>query len=464
MNDQPALRDAPPDAPFSGADETDPSRAMSTEDHHGPGGGTGESRRPGMTGRIMARLLERLGNPPLQVVLPGGVTINPPDTRQVAGSIEIRDRSTLLAIAADPMFQFAEAYANGRVIVHGTLWRCLTVLYRAMARTGNSLALTHRFFMWLRRPARTSRRAARLNIHHHYNIGNDFYRLWLDEQLLYTCAYFAHPGLTLEQAQVAKMDHVCRKMRLEPGQEVVEAGCGWGSLALHMAKHYGVRVRAYNISSEQINWARDRARAEGLDGQVEFILDDWRSIQGKYDVFASVGMLEHVGIRNYRLLGKRIQECLRPNGLALVHSIGQNAPHPLNPWIERRIFPGASAPSFGQISSGVLEPAGFSLLDAENLRLHYAETLRHWLARFEDNVQVVVRQFGERFVRIWRFYLSGSIAAFEAGSLQLFQLLFAHGLSNRVPRTREFLYREEGTESGPVPLPASGTETAWFEA
>ena len=141
---------------------------------------------------------------------------------------------------------------------------------------------------------------SRANIHHHYDIGDDFYRLWLDEQMLYTCAYFATPAATLEEAQRAKMDYVCRKVWLRPGETVVEAGCGWGALALHMARHYGVRVRAYNISREQIQYARRRARAEGLDDRVEFVDDDYRNIRGQFDVFVSVGMLEHVGPRPLR--------------------------------------------------------------------------------------------------------------------------------------------------------------------
>src|SRR5690606_24874192 len=156
----------------------------------------------------------------------------------------------------------------------------------------------------VRLPRINSLRKSRDNVYHHYDIGNEFYRLWLDEQLAYTCAYFPEPEVSLEAAQVAKFDHVCRKLNLRPGERVVEAGCGWGALALHMAREYGVTVRAYNVSREQIAYARRRAQEEGLADRVEFVEDDWRNVTGRYDAFVSVGMLEHVGKHNYRKLGE----------------------------------------------------------------------------------------------------------------------------------------------------------------
>jgi cyclopropane-fatty-acyl-phospholipid synthase len=284
---------------------------------------------------------------------------------------------------------------------------------------------------------------SRHNIHHHYDIGNDFYRLWLDDQMQYTCAYFPTPDASLEQAQIAKMDHVCRKLWLKPGDTVVEAGCGWGSLARHMARHYGVTVRAYNISAEQIRYARERARAEGLDGQVEYVEDDYRNIDGRYDAFVSVGMLEHVGTDNYGTLGEMIHRCLKDHGRGLLHSIGRNKAAPMNAWIEKRIFPGAYPPSLKEMLE-VLEPGGFSALDVENLRLHYAKTLEHWLWRYEKAADRVREMFDESFLRAWRLYLSGSLAAFTSADLQLFQLTFARYNSIAIPWNRAYLYRDGG--------------------
>jgi cyclopropane-fatty-acyl-phospholipid synthase len=220
---------------------------------------------------------------------------------------------------------------------------------------------------------------------------------------------------------------------------VVEAGCGWGSLALHMAARYGAKVRAFNISREQLEFARRRAREQGLEHRVEFVEDDYRNISGSYDAFASVGMLEHVGREHYPALGRVIRGALTRNGRALIHSIGRNQPGSLHPWIERRIFPGAYAPSLGEMMQ-IFEPSGLSVLDVENLRLHYAQTLRHWLERYDANTAQVRAMFDERFVRMWRLYLAGSIAAFDTGTLQLFQVLVTPYDNHDLPLTREYMY------------------------
>jgi cyclopropane-fatty-acyl-phospholipid synthase len=311
--------------------------------------------------------------------------------------------------------------------------------------------------------SRTTLSASRKNIHHHYDIGNEFYRLWLDENLLYTCAYFEDPNASIEAAQIAKMDHVCRKVWLQPGETVIEAGCGWGGFALHMARHYGVRVRAYNISTEQVNAARARAKAEGLDDRVEFILDDWRNITGKCDVFMSIGMLEHVGLKNYRQLGDVIDRCLSPSGRGLIHSIGRNRHEVLDPWIERRIFPGAQPPALSEMGA-IFEPNQLSILEVENLRLHYAETLRHWLARYEEAAETVRELYDARFVRMWRMYLAGSIAAFDSGTLQLFQVLFGRPRLNELPLTRSHLYSHlPACEGRPAPSAPVSPPLSWDE-
>jgi cyclopropane-fatty-acyl-phospholipid synthase len=292
---------------------------------------------------------------------------------------------------------------------------------------------------WLNRSRPNTRSSARRNIHQHYDIGNEFYRLWLDSRMVYTCAYFPDPAMTLEAAQVAKMDLVCRKLRLNPEDTVVEAGCGWGALALHMAARHGVRVRAFNISREQIAYARASARAAGVGHRVEFIEDDYRNIHGRYDAFVSVGMLEHVGRGHHRELGRVIDRCLHLNGRGLLHSIGQNRGVALNPWIEKRIFPGAYPPTLSEMTA-VVEEQAFSVIDVENLRLHYALTLEHWLHRFEGARERVRAMFDERFVRAWRLYLAGSLAAFRTGELQLYQVLFTRDSCNDVPRTRAHHY------------------------
>jgi cyclopropane-fatty-acyl-phospholipid synthase len=267
--------------------------------------------------------------------------------------------------------------------------------------------------------------------------------------MIYTCAYFPTETAQLEQAQWAKMDMICRKLRLKRGESVVEAGCGWGGLALFMAREYGVRVRAYNLSGRQIAYARQRARDEGLEDRVSFVQADYRAIRGVYDVFVSVGMLEHVGSSHFRELGDVINRSLNLNGRGFIHSIGTDRPAPLNPWIERRIFPGAYPPSLREMMA-IFETAHLSVLDVENLRLHYAKTLEHWLARFETAAGRIEDMFGPPFVRAWRLYLSGSLAAFRSGKLQLFQVLFQRHGSNDLAWTRAPLYIGNDKKTGEI--------------
>ncbi|MDW7710063.1 MAG: cyclopropane-fatty-acyl-phospholipid synthase family protein [Deferrisomatales bacterium] len=384
-------------------------------------------------------VLRGAGRPPVRFVLPGG--------REVAASrkdpvarLHVRDRRALARLLLDPELCFGDDYTAGRIEVQGDLVRFVEEAFRALEKAGPISMAASRVRGWLLPARRNSRGGSKENIHHHYDLGNEFYRLWLDDRMVYTCAYFPSPDADLEEAQVAKMNHVCRKLRLRPGESVAEAGCGWGALALHMAREHGVSVRAFNVSREQVAWARERARREGLAGRVEFVEDDYRNLTGRYDAFVSVGMLEHVGREHYRDLGRVIHRCLTPTGRGLLHSIGRNRPGRLHRWLERRIFPGAYPPTLREVLS-VIEPHGFSVLDVENLRLHYARTLEHWLARFERSATKVRQMFDEAFVRAWRLYLAGSVAAFRTGSLQLFQVTFARPQDNGIPWTRDHLYR-----------------------
>ncbi|HEV3181823.1 MAG TPA: cyclopropane-fatty-acyl-phospholipid synthase family protein [Steroidobacteraceae bacterium] len=386
---------------------------------------------------LLARMLSSLGSPPLELAIQGGA-------RVAAGTpvarVTFASRATLLSILADVALRFGDAYSEGTATVEGDLVSLLETVYHAGRRAARERdSFARRVGLAVQRRHVNTLAASRDNIHHHYDIGNEFYELWLGSTMAYTCAYYPEPTATLDEAQVAKMDHVCRKLRLKPGESVVEAGCGWGMLAMHMARRYGVRVRAFNISHKQIVWARERAAREGLSDLVEYIEDDYRNISGHYDAFVSVGMLEHVGVKNYPTLGHVAERCLGGRGRGLIHSIGRNRPAPLQPWIEKRIFPGAYPPSLSEMAR-IFEPWDLSILDVENLRLHYAQTLRHWLALFEGASERVRAMFDEKFVRMWRLYLAGSVAAFTTGSLQLFQVVFAPGESNDVPWTRAHLY------------------------
>jgi cyclopropane-fatty-acyl-phospholipid synthase len=338
------------------------------------------------------------------------------------GTLAVRDRGALWGLVLNPELAFGEAYMAGRVAIRGDFAAVLERL-SMLSRPGPP-SVAERIALRLSRSNGLT--SARRNVHHHYDLGNDFYALWLDPQMVYTCAWYPSGRATLAEAQVAKLDLVCRKLRLRPGDRVVEAGCGWGALALHMARNYGVTVHAYNISTEQISYAKARAAEERLDHLVTFIEDDFRRVSGRYDVFVSIGMLEHVGRREYLSLAAELTRLIDPrSGRGLLHFIGRDHPRRLNAWIRRRIFPGAYPPTLAEVTRDVLEPANMSVLHVENLRPHYARTLADWRSRFEAVEPRVVEQFGEPFYRAWRLYLAGSEAAFRTGWLQLFQVTFA---------------------------------------
>ena len=392
-----------------------------------PRHGVGPARSTPLDRWALARIQATVPSAPLQFALWDGFTLPAPGGQSAVGTIIIKSRRALLSWVRDAELNFGESYMAGTTEVDGDLLAVLEAVYR-----GFGAPRSRPWWLW----RANDESAARQNVHHHYDLGNDFYRLWLDRELVYTCAYFPTPTATLEEAQIAKMDLVCRKLRLQAGERVIEAGCGWGALALFMARQYGARVRAFNISKEQLAFARERAEREGIADKVEFIEDDYRDVQGKCDAFVSIGMLEHVGLPDYETLGRVITRTLATHGRGLLHFIGRNRRAPLNPWIRKRIFPGAYAPTLREVFEHVLEPSAFSVLDVENLRLHYAMTLEHWRQRFEGAAATVAAMFDDEFVRAWRLYLTGSEASFSTGSLQLFQVVFARGQSNEIPWTR----------------------------
>jgi cyclopropane-fatty-acyl-phospholipid synthase len=393
-------------------------------------------------GRGVAKLLKMFGTPPFEFVLWNGEHILPEGRKPIA-RVTIRDPSVLWGLLRNPGVRFGDGYSEGRIEIEGDLVHFMEEVYRGSDRADKQKTVLGLIGKLMNRPRVNTLAGSKNNIHHHYDIGNDFYALWLGRTMAYTCAYYPSSDAALDEAQDAKMHHVCRKLRLRPGERVVEAGFGWGRLAVHMARHYGVKVRAFNISKEQVAFARDYAKSQGLDSQIEYVEDDYRNISGSFDAFVSVGMLEHVGVENYRDLGKVAHGVLGGNGRGLIHSIGRNYPAQLHPWIEQRIFPGACPPALSEMTQ-IFEPWNLSVLDVENLRLHYAHTLLDWLSLFESNVDRVRGMFDEKFVRMWRLYLAGSAAAFTTGTLQLFQVLFATAHNNNVALTRDHLYQPQG--------------------
>jgi len=398
---------------------------------------------------LVRRLLDSVGGPPVAIELWTGERVHVlPDGSEPIAVVRLEDRRALFELMQKPEKSFGELFTEGRLTVEGDLVATLeaidVAIQKAMRESGPMGRLLRKALE--KRPRTNSLAGSQENIHRHYDLGNDFYRLWLDgDYMQYTCAYYPDDSTTLEQAQTAKLDLVCRKLDLKPGDQVVEAGSGWGGLARYMAKHYGASVRSYNISAEQVAYARERAEQEGLGNLVEYVEDDYRNISGTYDVFVSVGMLEHVGLANYPTLGGVIDRCLKERGRGFVHSIGRNVSRPMNEWIESYIFPGAYPPTLKEMMD-IFEPFEFVIMDVENLRAHYARTLTDWLERFERNVGRVRDMFDESFVHAWRLYLAGSISAFTQGQLQLFQVLFQRQGANALPVTRDRMFL--GTAGG----------------
>lgn len=384
---------------------------------------------------LLHRFIDMVGGPAITIRLWDGSEASAGHPPRAV--VTVADRTALWRLMLNPSLCFGEEYSTGGIEVEGDIANFMRIILRARPP-----AMDSRFpLARLLRRSLNSLSGSRENIHHHYDIGNDFYALWLDREMAYTCAYYPDAAATLEQAQFAKTDLICRKLRLQPNETVVEAGCGWGGLARHMARHYGVKVKAFNISREQIAYARERAAREGLDRHIEYIEDDYRVIRGQFDAFVSVGMLEHVGVENLPVLGDVIHRCLHPQGRGLIHSIGQNRSEPLGGWIARHIFPGAYPPTLREMM-GIFEPH-FSVLDVENLRPHYARTCEQWLTRFDEHLDQVRNMFDERFVRAWRLYLAASHATFAVGHLQLFQILFTRPRMLDYPWTRAHLYGDQ---------------------
>lgn len=388
--------------------------------------------------RLMRRIMRRVGNPRIAIRLWNGDEFRVTPERPVA-CMEIRRRRVVLDLLRSPSVGFGEAYSKSLIEIHGDLLAFANEITAAITRKRQDEYLAPKMRSLLSAIRANTLARSQRNVHHHYDLGNDFYQLWLDERMVYTCAYYATDTASLAEAQVAKLDHVCRKLQLRPGQKVIEAGCGWGALALHMAEHYGVDVIAYNNSREQVAFAQERAAEIGLGDRVTFRLDDYRNIQERCDAFVSVGMLEHVGLANFAKLGAVVKRCLKPEGIGLIHSIGRSHPDKADPWIVKYIFPGGHMPSLSEIMA-VFEPHRFSIIDIENLRPHYARTCAAWLRNFESVQDQVRDMYSEEFVRMWRLYLAGSSAGFQSGTLQLYQILFVPYSNRQVPWTREYQY------------------------
>ena len=361
---------------------------------------------------------------PIALVLPDGgrVALSPePEVEVVA-----RTRSGLRALASPAMGTLARAYVHNDIDFSGSARRVLAIaesLVGDIAHGRDSARAKLR--LWLHQ-----RRSNRDNIQHHYDVSNAFYRLWLDERMVYSCAYFERDDMTLEQAQLAKLDHICRKLRLAPGDRFLDIGCGWGALILHAAEAYGVRATGITLSRNQHDHVRQAIAARGLEGRVEVRLQDYLDLPDDelYDKVASVGMFEHVGVRHFDTYFGKIQRVLKPGGFVLNHGITHNGLDTrslgsgMGEFIEDYVFPGGELTHVSKVIER-MAAQGLEAIDAEALREHYARTLWHWVERLEANADTARDEVGEERFRVWRIYMAGSAYGFERGWMSLWQIL-----------------------------------------
>lgn len=357
-------------------------------------------------------------------------------------TIHLKDPAVAGRIVADPTMGFGEGYMDGLIDVAGDVYNVAAL---ANLNTAAFPKFHKRSFLTTLLHGSTlsaSPEHSRRHISHHYDLGNDFYSLWLDKTMTYSCAYFRKPSDSLDLAQQQKLDHILKKLQLKKGMKLLDIGSGWGGLILAAAERFGVHARGITHSKEQLARTQELIKERGLQKLVTAELADYRHLSGSevYDRIVSVGMYEHVGRPNHRHYMETVERLLKPQGLSVLHTITKLYPNPTDKWSTKYIFPGGYVPAWSEVVK-LLPEYNFHLTDVESLRLHYAMTLDHWARNYEKHVEQIRKQRGESFVRMWRLYLRGSSAGFRTGKLDLHQFVFTKGLNNDLPLTREYLYR-----------------------
>ncbi|MFZ1430315.1 MAG: cyclopropane-fatty-acyl-phospholipid synthase family protein [Geminicoccaceae bacterium] len=356
-------------------------------------------------------------------------------------TVRLHDRSLHWRLALNPGLHAGEAYMAGTLTVEdATSYEFIELFARNLecagaVDLGGPVDILNRSLRRLKQfnPAPRARR----NVAHHYDLSAELYDLFLDADRQYSCAYFTEPGQDLETAQLRKKQHIAAKLHLEPGMRVLDIGCGWGGLGLYLAERLGAEVTGITLSTEQLALANARAAAAGLEASAQFHLRDYRHETGNFDRIVSVGMFEHVGVNHYGEFFRTVHDRLADDGVALLHTIGRrDGPGSTNPWLQKYIFPGGYSPSLSELSAAI-ERSGLWINDVEVLRLHYAETLRHWRLRFEANRAQVAALYDERFCRMWEFYLATSEVSFRHLDSVVFQLQLSKR-RDAVPQTRNY--------------------------
>ncbi len=400
------------------------------------------------------RLSERIRVGTLALHHPDGSVTTYGTGQPPHAAIHIHRGRALRRIALDPEFMLGQTYMDGDWTPGpGGLIAVLEVLLRNFPKAAPRGLKA--WLLWLWRPIQQWNReqAARRNIASHYDLEDWLFRNFLDADMHYSCAYFPEPSADLETAQRAKAAHIRRKLLLRPGDRVLDIGCGWGAMALHLARHEKVHVVGLTLSQEQQRLAQKRIKEAGLEDRIEIRLQDYREVEGPFERIVSVGMFEHVGTPFYDTYFDTIRRLLTDDGVALVHTIGRfNPPGVTNPWIRRYIFPGGYIPATSEVTAAI-ERVGIRMTDIEILRLHYAQTLANWQKRFQRIRDQVAGQKSESFCRMWEFYLAVSEAAFRRRGMMVLQFQLARQ-QDAVPLTRDYLYSDESAEHAQFAVPS----------
>jgi len=360
----------------------------------------------------------------------------------------IKNKGVINRILGGGSLGFGEEFMKGNILVEGDLQELIKMGY-GQSRINFQLSLKEKLkILYNYISSLGTVLNSKRNVSYHYDIGNDFYSLWLDSTLTYSCAYFKKEEDTLSQAQLQKYEHISKKLQLKQGETLVDIGCGWGGMMFYAAENFGVKCEGYTLSAEQYNYLVDEIKKRKLADFLKVYLKDYREARGKFDKFVSIGMFEHVGKKFHPVFFDVVKKLLKPKGIGLLQTIGSSKDKPSDPWITKYIFPGGFIPAL-QLICRIMNQKDLVFFDIEDLRRHYNMTLDKWIEGFEENIEkirkVLIKLLGSRekaeeFVRMWRLYLNGSSVSFKAGNNHLYQITFSNGLNNQLPLTRNYIY------------------------
>ena len=387
---------------------------------------------------IYKQILKSSFDAPIDVEFWDGETVHFGEGESIA-KIIMHELIPIKEIVAHASLTFGEAYMDGKIEIQGNLQELVTLAYRSQ----DSFFNNSKFSKLIPKHSH-SEKVSKNDVQSHYDIGNDFYEMWLDKTMTYSCAYFASDSDTLEDAQMNKVRHILNKLHAQEGETLLDIGCGWGTLLFTAAKEYGLKATGVTLSQQQYDFVSDKIKAEGLTGQVTVYLEDYRELKEQYDHVTSVGMFEHVGKENLAAYFSKIDQLLVENGTALIHGItGQHKGAGVDAWINKYIFPGGYIPNLAENIDHIMD-AHLQVDDLEPLRRHYQKTLEIWADNFHDVSESVISRYGERFYRMWDLYLQACAASFESGNIDVVQYLLTKGASStNLPMTRSYIYHAD---------------------